>query len=121
MKNGVDISSIPRRTTNLIERFQDAMKVFIFIFIFSFNYPLSQWLLYKCQAFDTTASNKNDVSVLQNAYKSRTNDISDADSSSIQPSSSLPSSSLSPINRKSKREVLVSRNVDVDEVTYNGW
>ena len=30
MKNGVDISSIPRRTTNLIERFQDAMKVFNF-------------------------------------------------------------------------------------------
>ena len=29
MKSGVDISSIPRRTTNLIERFQESMKVML--------------------------------------------------------------------------------------------
>ena len=70
------------------------------------------------QAFDTTTSNKNDVSVLQNAYKSTRNDeIADFESSANNNPQSIPSSS-SPArtNRKSKRDVLVSRNIDIDEV-----
>lgn len=87
-KSGVDVDSIPRRTTNILEKFTETIAT-----------------------FSDLTSGKKEAGELQAAYSPTDQDA---------PSESLPASNSSSrekiLRRKSKREVLESRNVDVDRI-----
>lgn len=84
-KSGVDVDSIPRRTTNIIEKFTETFT-----------------------AFSDLTSGKKEAGELQEAYAATDQDA--ADSSSV----SKPGENI--LRRKSKREVLESRNVNVERI-----
>ena len=98
-KAGVDVSNLPRSTTNIIERFQEGLKL------------VTQ---------PTDGSNNID--------NSNTNDINSIDNSNDNDNDNDDSNTIIGINdkltndnkRRSKKEVYEARNIDIDKVTrYN--
>ena len=99
-KSGVNIDDIPRRTSNIIERFQEQMEKF-------------------SEVTDTSSS------ILASAYSSSTKDTSDLveEQTSMLDSATVPSIEDSEKfvernrkQRKSKKEVLEKRNVNIEQV-----
>ena len=94
--SGVDIDSIPRRTTNILEKFSETFAT-----------------------FSDLTTGKKEASELQEAYSGGS--VSDAtqDSETFTSPTSPPmvaSTTDLALRRKSKRQVLLSRNVDVERI-----
>ena len=96
-KAGADLTKLPRRTSNVIERLQGGFEAF--------------------SAISSTGQLADAKMELKNAYSpSETSDTDDFDVSSIRNIDSLDTSTDNGKKRKSKREVLLSRNVDIEKV-----
>ena len=94
-KAGVDVSNVPRSTTNIIERFQEGLKLVT-------------------QSTDGSNnidnSNTNDI----NSIDSNTNDNDNDDSNTI---IDVNDKLTNDNKRRSKKEVYEARNIDIDKVT----
>lgn len=89
---------MPRKTTNVIERFQESLK-----------------------AFSDATSNNEDSKVLKSAFRNdddddMTNDINNESNINLEYELNTKRSKVINNKRKSKKEVLSDRNVDIDEV-----
>jgi len=95
-KSGVDIEKMPRRTTNLIERFQDSLST-----------------------FSELTDGKKEASELQRAYRNDDGPTSSA-AAAVATGAATAAAAVGMVSetgsRKTKREVLLERNVDIDKV-----
>ena len=104
-KSGIDVSGMPRKTTNIFERFQESMK-----------------------AFTESSSSSDDSNVLKSAFKSPSGSTSDevpgeGRSRSQQVGDPIDTMQVTAADgeqqgrrRRTKREVLESRSVDIEQV-----
>jgi len=103
-KSGIDVSGMPRKTTNIFERFQESMK-----------------------AFTESSSSSEDSNVLKSAFKSSSGSTSDEvpgeeRSRSQQVGDPVDMMQVTAAEgeqqrrRRTKREVLESRSVDIEQV-----
>ena len=105
-KSGIDVSGMPRKTTNIFERFQESMKAF---------------------TESSSSSSSEDSNVIKSAFKSSSGSTSDevpgeGRSRSQQVGDPIDMMQVTAADgeqlgrRRTKREVLESRSVDIEQV-----
>jgi hypothetical protein len=106
-KSGIDVSGMPRKTTNIFERFQESMKAFT----------------------ESSSSPSEDSNVLKSAFKSPSGPTSDdvpgegrsrsqrvGDPIDVMQVTAADGEQQLGRRRRTKRQVLESRSVDIEQV-----